>query len=91
MQRELKGEKQQRERAAGATRVLESGKAALQAQQAALQAQKAALLAEKAALEDQSKLLLRRFNELEASATDLQSKNDGLLQQVGALPCCDTK
>lgn len=38
--------------------------------------------AEKAALEDQSKLLLRRFADLEAAAADLQSTNDGLLQQV---------
>jgi hypothetical protein len=43
VQRELKSEKQQRERAASATRVLESEKASLQAQQAALQAQKASL------------------------------------------------
>jgi hypothetical protein len=38
--------------------------------------------AEKAALEDQSKLLLRRFADLEAAAADLQSTNHGLLQQV---------
>lgn len=85
VQRELKSEKQQRERAQGATKVLESEKASLQAQQAALQAQKASLLAEKNALEDQSKLLLRRFTDLEASAADLQDKNDGLLQQVSLL------
>lgn len=115
VQRELKSERHQRERAASVTKVLESEKASLQAQQAALQAHKASLQAsgrmqgvhdthllllrseeckpekwtapataqaEKAALEDQSKLLLRRFSDLEAAAADLQSTNDGLLQQV---------
>ena len=47
--------------------------------------------AEKAALEDQSKLLLRRFADLEAAAADLQSTNDGLLQQVLLIAWyCDT-
>lgn len=45
VQRELKSEKHQRERAATATKVLESEKASLQAQQAALQAHKASLQA----------------------------------------------
>jgi chromosome segregation ATPase len=45
VQRELKSEKHQRERAATATKVLQSEKASLQAQQAALQAHKASLQA----------------------------------------------
>ncbi len=74
-QRELRAEKEQLERAQGVTEQLSSTVNELMAAKAGLQA-------ERDQLADQSKLLLRRFAELEESAASLHSSNEGLLEQA---------